>query len=289
MLDGTRLNSLANFYNLAEHLMKLVPVQIALATTLALSGAAFAQTAAPAAPAAEASPLSFNIGLTTNYKYRGQDQDTSRTSAFKPALQGGVDYAFASGFYLGNWNSTVGFTDPDVANTTGKRARLEMDFYGGYKWSVGDWGFDVGALQYYYPNATKANTTEVYVGTSYGPFSAKYSNTVSKGYFGTGYATNDGRGTQYLNVAFAKEVAPNWTLKAAIGQTYFTSAVKAGGVPNYTDYSLGASYDLGNGLALGGYVQGGTNANNAAFNYTAGGSTKSLNKSTLIFTLTKTL
>ncbi|MES2413089.1 MAG: TorF family putative porin [Pseudomonadota bacterium] len=266
--------------------MKLIPIQIAIAA-VALSGAAFAQTAAPAAQ----SPWSYNISLTTNYKFRGQDQDTTKARQFAPALQGGVDYAFSNGFYLGNWNSTIGFTDPDPANTTGKRARLEMDFYGGYKWSIGDWGFDIGLLQYYYPNATKANTTEAYIGTSYGPFSAKYSNTLSKGYFGSGIGTvaaptSDGRGTQYLNIGFAQEVAPSWTIKASIGQTTFKQAQRAA-TPNYTDYSLGVSYDLGGGLSLGGYVQGGTNA--SSYNYTVNGTTRSLNKDTLLFTLTKTL
>lgn len=265
--------------------MKLIPIQIALAAAMALSGVASAQTAA-----APASPWSFNIALTTNYKFRGQDQDTTKARAFQPALQGGVDYAFANGFYLGNWNSTIGFLDPDPANTTAKRARLEMDFYGGYKWSVGDWGFDIGVLQYYYPNATKANTTEAYIGTSYGPFSAKYSNTLSKGYFGAGIGAtgnaNDGRGTQYLNIGFAKEVMPSWTLKAAIGQTYFRNVVRAV-TPNYTDYNLGLSYDFGGGLSLGGYLQGGSNA--SSYNYTVNGTTRSLNKDTLLFTLTKTL
>ena len=271
--------------------MKLTSIQLAVASALVLSGAAFAQTAVPAAPAAPTPPLSFNIDLTSNYKFRGQDQDTSRKSSIQPALQGGLDYAFANGFYLGNWNSTVGFIDPDVANVTGKRARLEMDFYGGYKWSVGDWGFDVGALQYYYPNATKANTTELYAGTSYGPFSAKYSNTVSKGYFGIGYPTNDGRGTSYLNLAFAKEVAPNWTVKAAVGQTTFTSKVRSavGGPPNFTDYSLGASYDFGSGLSLAGALQGASNSNSPAFNYVVNGTTRNTNRNTLVVTLTKAL
>lgn len=263
--------------------MKLIPIQFALAATVALSGSAFAQTAD--ASAAPASPWSYNIAVTTNYKFRGQDQDTYRTSSFKPALQGGVDYAFANGFYLGNWNSMTSFIEPN----DNKRANLEVDLYGGYKWTMGDWGFDVGALQYYYPSATKANVTELYVGTSYGPFSAKYSNTVSKGYFGTGYATNDGRGTQYLNVAFAKEIAANLTFKAAIGQTTFRQAVRNGGTPNFADYSVGASYDLGSGLALAGYVQGASQKNSPAFSYTANGSTRSVNRDTLIFTLTKTL
>ena len=264
--------------------MKFIPAKIAAASVLALSGAAFAQTAAAPAPAPAADPLSFNIALTTNYKFRGQDQVQSRTNQFKPALQGGVDYAFANGFYVGNWNSTVDFRDP-----AGNRANLEIDLYGGYKWNIGEVGLDVGALQYYYPSATKANTTEVYLGASYGPFVAKYSNTVSRDYFGYGgFPTNtNGRGTQYINVGFSKEVMPNVTLKANLGQTVFRSGIRAAGLPNFTDYSLGASYDFGSGLSLAGYVQGASNKN--SYLYPLPGSTKSINRDTLLFTLTKTL
>lgn len=262
--------------------MKLIPIQMAI-SALALSGAAFAQTAAPAAPV---SPLSFNISVTSNYKFRGQDQDTFRTRAVKPALQGGLDYAFANGFYLGNWNSTTSFQD---AANGGRRVNLEVDLYGGYKWNYGDLGFDVGALQYVYVDSNHANTTELYLGASYGPVSAKYSTTVSRGYFGTGYATRDGRGTGYFNIAFAKEVAANLTFKAAIGRTDFRGAINNAGTPDFTDYSIGASYDLGSGYSLAGYIQGASQKNNANFQYTANGSTASLNRSVLLFTLTKAL
>ncbi|MFZ3120288.1 MAG: TorF family putative porin, partial [Variovorax sp.] len=48
--------------------------------------------------------LTANVALTSNYKFRGQDQDTGRTRAFKPAIQGGFDYAFGeTGWYVGNW------------------------------------------------------------------------------------------------------------------------------------------------------------------------------------------
>ncbi|WP_332777614.1 TorF family putative porin [Polaromonas sp.] len=266
--------------------MKRIPVQVAIVGALILSGSAFAQTAAPAAPAAAeaASPLSFNISLTSNYKFRGQDQYTASTSMIKPALQGGVDYAHASGFYVGNWNSTVRFLDP-----AGKKAHLEVDLYGGYKFSAGDVGFDLGAITYLYPGATKANTAELYAGAGYGPFSAKYFHTVSKGYFGTGYTTSDGRGTGYLNLAYAQEVMPKLTLKASVGKTMFKSAVNNAGTPDFSDYSIGATYDLGDGLALTGAIQGASKKNNAAFNYTVGDKTRSLNKNALLVTLTKTL
>src|SRR4051812_11686820 len=87
---------------------------IVLATALTASAAALAQATTDAAAAAPAPNLTGNISLTTNYKFRGQDQDMlgkndyAKTKGFKPAVQGGLDYAFGdSGFYVGSWNSSV--------------------------------------------------------------------------------------------------------------------------------------------------------------------------------------
>ena len=45
-------------------------------------------------PFVASAQLSSNISLTSNYKFRGQDQDqlplADKSKAFKPALQGGV-------------------------------------------------------------------------------------------------------------------------------------------------------------------------------------------------------
>jgi uncharacterized protein (TIGR02001 family) len=255
--------------------MKFAPAQVTIAVLVALSGSAFAQTAAAV------DPISYNITAVSNYKYRGQDQDTSKTKGFKPALQGGVDYAHASGFYLGNWNSTVNFLDNDS-----NKANLEVDLYGGYKFPLGDVGMDVGALTYIYPGATKANTTELYAAASYGPLTAKYSSTVSKGYFGVGESSSNGRGTGYLNLAFAQEVMPKITLKASVGSTMFTSDAKNGGAVNYSDYSIGAAYDLGEGMSVtGSYV--GANKKNT-YTYVID-SSKSVNNGTFIVMLTKAI
>jgi uncharacterized protein (TIGR02001 family) len=255
--------------------MKFAPAQVTLAVLVALSGSAFAQTAAPAVD-----PISYNISAVSNYKYRGQDQDTSKTRGFKPALQGGVDYAHASGFYVGNWNSTV-----DFAAANGQ-ANVEIDLYGGYKFPLGDVGMDVGALTYIYPGATKANTTELYVAASYGPVTAKYSNTISKGYFGVGESSSDGRGTGYLNFAFAQEVMPKVTLKASVGSTMFTTDGKAAGGVNFVDYSIGAAYDLGDGMSVTGSYVG---ANKKTSYVYAIDPSKSVNNGTFIVMLTKAL
>lgn len=266
--------------------MKINSFQLAFTAALVLSGAAFAQTAAPEASPAE--PLSFNISVVSNYKFRGQDQDQSKTRAFKPALQGGVDYAFENGFYLGNWNSTVNWTKYLPSNPSNS---VEIDLYGGYKFKAGPLDMDVGALTYYYPGASGANTTELYLGGAYGPVSAKYSRTVSRGYFGIGkeYLIGEGRGTGYLNLAFAQEVAPKVTLKASLGFTSYKGAVRDAGIPNYMDYSVGASYDLGSGLALSGAVAGANKKSSYVYPASVDSSGKSINKSTLVVMLTKTL
>ena len=222
-------------------------------------------------PAMASAELTANISLTSNYKFRGQDQDTHRIKAVSPAIQGGFDYAFeGSGFYLGNWNSSVDW----LAGNS-----IESDLYGGYKLKAGALDLDLGALAYVYPGNSSGNTVELYGAAGWGPFTAKYSHTVSKDYFGWAGAktsSNRGRNTGYLNLAFAQEVAPSTTLKASVGFTRFGGDITA---PNFMDYSLGGSYDFGGGVSLGAAVVGATKK---AFY-------GPVNKSRVIVTLTKTL
>ncbi|MDZ4055982.1 MAG: TorF family putative porin, partial [Polynucleobacter sp.] len=105
-------------------------------------------------PMLSSAQLTANVSLTTNYKFRGQDQDTSKVKAVKPALQGGFDYTFGeTGFYVGNWNSSVDWLSGNS---------LESDLYGGYKFKAGGADLDVGALTYIYPGNSNGNTTELY-------------------------------------------------------------------------------------------------------------------------------
>jgi len=185
--------------------------------------------------------LTANVALTTKYKYRGQDQSDS-TKESVPAIQGGFDYTLG-GFYLGNWNSSIGF-----AHGT------EVDVYGGYRGTVGDLGYDVGLLQYYYPGSgvSNLNTTELYGALSWGMFSAKYSTTVSDKYFGF----EEARGTGYLDLSANYGLMDKLTLNAHVGFTHFPSDAKDLGATNYTDYKLGATYDFGSGVTLGGHYVG---------------------------------
>ncbi|MFX8449256.1 TorF family putative porin, partial [Acinetobacter baumannii] len=82
-------------------------------------------------------------GVFSEYRYRGISQ-----SRLKPALQGGIDYAAANGFYVGTWASTIKWI-----KDAGGNANVEVDLYGGYKTEVAKGlTLDVGGLYYLYPN-----------------------------------------------------------------------------------------------------------------------------------------
>jgi len=182
-----------------------------------------------------------NLSLTSKYKYRGQDQSDAEKDAL-PAVQGGFDFS-SGGFYLGNWNSSIGF-----AHGT------EMDFYGGFKGEAGGFGYDVGALQYYYPGtgASALNTTELYGAVTFSIVTFKYSHTVSDEYFGI----VDGQNTGYFDLTANYDLGNGLTLNGHLGHTRFPSGAKDVGAVNYTDYKLGVTYDLGSGFSLGGAVVG---------------------------------
>ena len=189
-----------------------------------------------AAPLLASAQLSANVSLTTNYKFRGQDQDASRTKAVKPALQGGFDYAHESGLYAGVWGSNVSWlsdSDPDVSNS------LELDIYGGYKGTVGAIGYDVGLLQYYYPGSypssyNSPDTLEGYIGLSWEFLSFKYSYAFTDLF---GYEKSDG--SQYYDLGAAVDVGYGITLAAHVGY----NDIK--GQDDYTDWKLGVTKEFG--------------------------------------------
>src|SRR3569832_669780 len=156
---------------------------------LAQSGTAQAQTAAPAPAAPEPEyTLSYNVGLVSEYRYRGISQ-----SAREPALQGGIDYVHMSGFYLGTWASTIKrIKDSSIPAGPSAKGPVEIDLYGGYKANINDAvSYDIGVLQYWYAGNTlkdvtgaNANTSEIYGALTYKIFTAKYSHSLTT-LFGT--------------------------------------------------------------------------------------------------------
>lgn len=180
-----------------------------LGSTLGMTALGGLTVAAPAA-----AEVTGNIGVVSQYIFRGYAED-DRTS-----LQGGLDYAHDSGFYLGTWWSTLNYTEGGATNNN------EVDVYAGYGGSAGDFGYDVGLLYFYYTGdgegsrtvdgetvATEdgdSNTPEAYVAGSIGPFglSANYSLADSL------WAN---QGDIYLNASYATDLPNDFGLGVSVG------------------------------------------------------------------------
>ena len=100
-----------------------------------------------------------------------------------PALQGGVDWAHSSGFYLGTWWSNLDpyntGKDNGVNSSTG--LHLETDWYGGYAHTFENgFGFNVLGNYYFYPEGESSfsghnqDTFEASIALSYKMFTYTY-------------------------------------------------------------------------------------------------------------------
>ena len=219
-------------------------------TVLALA-AALAASALPgivhAADEPAASPLSFNVGVVSDYRYRGISQ-----SRLDPALSGGADYALPSGLYVGTWASTIKWIKDGgkIAGVDTGNTQFEWDFYGGYKGDIGGgFSYDVGGLYYLYagnkygdiPGAANANTFEIYGALTYSVITAKYSHSLTN-LFGF----EDSKGSGYFEIAAAIDLGNGWSLTPHYGH----QSVKNFSPANYNDFSLTVGKDLGNGFSL---------------------------------------
>lgn len=217
--------------------------------TLAVAGA----LASPVAVMAEeASPLSFNVGVVSDYLFRGVSQTHG-----KPAIQGGVDYAFSNGLYVGAWASSITWVDDAYG-----KGNLEVDLYGGYKGTIAeDLGYDIGLIAYNYPGHGGAirgvnanpNTTEAYVALTYKWLTVKYSNAISSHFIGWqgGPAFNKStRGSDYLELNASYDLGDGWGIAGHVGHQKvknFSNAVYKSA--DYTDWAIGVTKDVGFGVA----------------------------------------
>jgi len=114
-----------------------------------LAGVVLASANAPARAQGdddtEGAALSANLTLASDYRFRGQSQTDHRA-----AVQGGIDYAGASGVFAGLWASTINFNDE--ANSP-----AEVDFTAGYSHAFSDaTQASVAAAYYWYPQSAPA-------------------------------------------------------------------------------------------------------------------------------------
>lgn len=163
------------------------------------------------------------VTAVSDYDFRGIS-----LSATDPALQGSIDWAGESGFYLGAWASNIDY-GKDVDGD------LEIDLYGGFAGETeAGLGWDVGLVYYTYPGADDVSDyPEIYGGLSYKWLELKqwYSNDVS----GTDL---DGFYTEG-NASF--ELPKGIGLGLHLGYNYGDAFDDT----EYMDYSIGFTYTLG--------------------------------------------
>jgi uncharacterized protein (TIGR02001 family) len=238
-----------------------------------LSAAVAAAVLVPGLAAAQAaSPITGNMSLVSDYRFRGLTQTFE-----EPALQGGFDYAHSSGIYLGNWNSSI--SDNFYAGSP-----LEMDFYGGYKGAAGPLGYDVGVLYYYYPGSNLAgvgtiDNLEVYAGVSWKFLSLKYFHAVSD-FFG---APNTD-GSNYIDLSATWDLGQGWGVNGHVGH----QKVKNASALDYTDYKIGITKDVSGWVFGASFID--TDADSAVYTFTnaSSGTTKNVGDSTLVLSVSKT-
>ncbi len=251
------------------------------------------------AEATPSSPHTFtaNVEVVNNYIFRGLTQTWNQ-----PAIQGGVDYAHADGWYAGLWGSSL--SDKQYAD-----GWAEWDFYGGYNGKFNDdWTWTLGAIGVYYPSANydrsnppgnhqSYDNVEVNAGLGYKWVTMKVSAALTD-YFGantkTGYL-GDTKGTTYWDLTatvplpeeiFTKDV----TVPLHVGRTHYVSKLASGLNPDYTDYKVGVSKAFDGGWSL---VAAYTYADNkAVYNNVPsaklGTDTTNLGGGNVVFSLTKT-
>lgn len=186
------------------------------------------------APALAMADVSGNLGLFSDYRFRGVSQTSEG-----PAVQGGFDYSHESGLYVGTWASNVDFA-----------GSLEIDVYGGYNHAVNDdLSFNVGALYYAYPShSTPAgemdpNTLELYAGGTWKWLNVKYSHSVTDT-----FAIGE-KNSYYLEGNVSVPLPYDISLGLHYGYSKF-KGMAAGEDDDYSDWKIGVSKDVA-GFTLG--------------------------------------
>lgn len=165
-----------------------------------LGGAALL-AGAVAMPASADYEISGNIGVVSDYVFRGI---TAATESDGAAVQGGFDVADDSGFYAGYWASNLGYGSDNLTTT------VENDLYAGFSGEAGSIGYDVGVLYYYYMDDSDASGAEPYFGVDLGLIS-----------LGAAYMAQDvswsNQGDIFWSVGTGTDLGNDFALDATLG------------------------------------------------------------------------
>jgi len=211
--------------------MKKLITAVAIAALFA-HGAARAEEAATEAAAEPASPWgAFSATITGVTDYRDRGVTNSDES---PALQGSIDWEHDSGFYAGVWASRVDFND-------GGEAKFELDTYAGYvhEWGGFEWDYMVNGI--WYPTASDTLDYDLWefsvaASCDFGPVS-----TTGKLIFSPDNFADSGPALYPVISAEVPIMESGVSATGSLGRQFIDNEVNFG-LPDYTDWSLGAKY-----------------------------------------------
>ena len=165
--------------------------------------------------------LAFNLGVSSDYVFRGITQTDEN-----PQVYGGVDATIGKA-YVGFWTSNVDF---------GNSTSAEFDIYGGFKPTLGMVSLDLGAIYYGYANKPSGPDEAYWEFKAAGTVPAGSGTIGAAVYYSPEFFGETGTAVYYEgNAAFP---IPNTklTVSGAVGYQWFD----AGG--SYTTWNLGAGF-----------------------------------------------
>jgi len=235
--------------------------KLKMALVAALAMPSFHVLAEDAPEAKSDYSVSYNIGLFSQYIFRGYTQTHQ-----DPALQGGVDIEHSSGLYAGAWASNISWLTHSSAKAYDNGGSMELDLYAGYANEIGETGvsYDVGVLQYIYPGEvaagySRANTTEVHAGLGYGWFDTAVHVVTSNDAWtwGNGGGFDSARGTTYYELNAEVPVGDlvdnkflsGVTAQFHVGYQHFAGA--SNNQDSYGDWLFGLNKSYDNGIDVG--------------------------------------
>jgi uncharacterized protein (TIGR02001 family) len=201
---------------------------------IAISGTAAADGYEVAAPAAADEgrkfTYSFNIGVTSDYVFRGISQTDN-----DPTIQGGIDLAYGI-LYAGWWASGLNF------DAIFNDANVEMDWYGGIKPTLGPATFDFGVIYYTYPGESYFAPAATTPDLNYVELKAGVSGTIHEKLALGGYV--------YWSPDYFAETGSVWTFEGQAGYTFQQIGVFTPSVTGVIGYQTGgdAAYAAWNGF-----------------------------------------
>ena len=169
---------------------------------------------------AEIEGLSANVGLVSEYFFRGVQQVDSATGS------AGLDYDIGNGFSIGIWNADVG-------------DGIETDVYGSYGGEFNGFSYSIGATGYYYSGQFDVDYEEVNLNIGYGPVSLEHSIGNYDGDFDGGLAGNQ---QDYTFTAVSAEYNGLYALYGKWGDDAGGDYLEVGYGADFSGFDVGVAY-----------------------------------------------